>query len=354
MLLLFITCLWDISCSRSQLIQAPPPRTDSTGNPPVNTPTDTSSTLVYVGGDTIINDIPYAGYWKNGLITQISNQQYSDISSIIVNNGDVYVTAQGSGSISSINYWKNGLGISLPDTLGGSPGVSSLIISEGDIYLTGTDHEYPNGNYGVVYWKNSGYGIHLVPLGVTIHHSSGRSIAVSNQDVYVAGDLDYSAEYWKNGNAVRLHVDSMFNSNYSLANSICISNGNVYMAGTENIGSQFTPTYLSRGVYWENDKLVRLTTDTGSIASAITVVGNDIYVAGAVYGADFQPRAAYWKNGTLTTLDSNYSFANAIAVHGTDVYVAGTIQTRYAVYWKNDKPVALGPGDANSIYVTDK
>jgi hypothetical protein len=354
LLLLFILSIGDISCSRSSLVPAPPPRVDSTGNPPAKPPTDTSSVFVYVAGDTMMHDMAYAAYWKNGLITQIPSGVNTYVSSIFVHNSDVYVTAPGTNYSSSFNYWKNGVGITLPDTLGNRPSVNSLIISAGDIYLTGTSLEYPNLNYGVVYWKNDGYGIHLVPLGITIHHSSGESIAVSNQDVYISGDLDYGAAYWLNGHAVRLPIDSEYYYNTSIAKSICISNGNVYIAGSEGLGGSGSPEYFSKAVYWLNDKLVRLTQDTGSVANAITVVGNDVYVAGAVFGSDYQPRAAYWKNGTLFTLDSNFSYANSIAVHGTDVYVAGTVSNQNARYWKNEKPFSLGFGEAYSILVVDK
>ena len=51
------------------------------------------------------------------------------------------------------------------------------------------------------------------------------------------------------------------------------------------------------------------------------------------------------------TLDSKYSVANAIAVYGNDVYVAGNRGVDLALYWKNGRPEILGRGRANAIVV---
>jgi len=336
------------SCSKSASSSTPP--IDST----TNSPNDTSSIIIYIGGDTTIGSDANAAYWKNGLMTKLPIGPISSASCIYVNNNDVYITAPGSYSADSVSYWKNNQAIALPDTLGVRSPCAALTISGGDVYATGTEGEYPYRNAGVVYWKNNDYGVHPVPLAVPLHVSSGRAIAVSNGDVYIAGYLDSQAVYWKNGIAVPLTIDTVLVAQkYSIANSVCINQGNVYVAGTINLFPGRLPDPASRATYWKNNTLVRLTRDTGSVANAIVLSGNDIYVAGGIFGGGGVTRAAYWKNGKLFLLNSNYSVANAIAVYGTDVFIAGTVGD-HATYWKNGSPVSLGPGHAHSIFIVHK
>lgn len=81
------------------------------------------------------------------------------------------------------------------------------------------------------------------------------------------------------------------------------------------------------------------------------MVGNDVYIAGAITGSDRSLHATYWKNGVAMQLDSTYSVANAITVFENDVYVVGNRSVHTALYWKNGNPVILGRGRANAIVV---
>jgi hypothetical protein len=71
-------------------------------------------------------------------------------------------------------------------------------------------------------------------------------------------------------------------------------------------------------------------------AVSIAISGTDVYVA-ATIGDD---TAAYWKNGTRTTLGSHYSYAYGIAVSNGDTYVVG-VDNAVPVYWKNGAETAL-------------
>ena len=79
----------------------------------------------------------------------------------------------------------------------------------------------------------------------------------------------------------------------------------------------------------------------------------DIYSAGYIR-ANAHIVAAYWKNGTLVRLaDSTVNtMANAIAVNGNDIYVAGSItnseQITTAVIWKNGVATKLTDGTSNA------
>ena len=126
--------------------------------------------------------------------------------------------------------------------------------------------------------------------------------------------------YWKNNKPVYV-TDGTYNA---IAFAITVSGNDVYIAGTEgrfeNGGYQIFPTY------WKNGNHINLT--NGSLdggAFGITVSRNDVYVAGT-QSDGFGYFATYWKNGKAVTLSNPFDafIANSIAVAGNDVYVAAT------------------------------
>ncbi|MGY0038094.1 hypothetical protein [Pedobacter sp. NJ-S-72] len=93
---------------------------------------------------------------------------------------------------------------------------------------------------------------------------------------------------------------------------------------------------------------------TAAVATAISISGTDIYVAGYEYNGDKNTAepvhsqksiAKYWKNGIPVVLTDGHANASAtaITVKGTDVYVAGHEKDEISVarYWKNGKQIAL-------------
>ncbi|RAJ26381.1 hypothetical protein [Pedobacter cryoconitis] len=99
--------------------------------------------------------------------------------------------------------------------------------------------------------------------------------------------------------------------------------------------------------YWKDGIPVVLTDGhANASATAITVKGTDVYVAG--YENDEIAVARYCKNGKQTVLKidsklsngANYSEAYSIFIAGNDVYIAGT-EFGLAAYWKNGIPVLL-------------
>jgi uncharacterized membrane protein len=130
------------------------------------------------------------------------------------------------------------------------------------------------------------------------------------------------------------------------ATAITVSGSDVYVAGyayNNNSGSN------GPAVYWANGTLETLPLPSGTTqaeANAIAVSGNNVYVAGYAFNTNNNPQengpAAYWMNGTLEPLSlpsgMTSAEANAIAVSGSSVYVAGfaySNSTESAAYWVN-------------------
>jgi len=207
-------------------------------------------------------------------------------------------------------------------------------------------------------------------------NSFGEAIAVSGNDVYVAGAMGTKAavsvaEYWKNGVPTRLVTDT---TDFSWVYGIAISGSDVYMAGYTFDAA----TGFNVATYWKNGVATNLTDQSESGANAITIKGSDIYIAGGIGNT-----AVYWKNGVAQTVggagttaagiatgdtgpyvaiiqgpaESSYwfngfvtnlpffSLAQSISVNGTDVYSGGGITgdngNYLATYWKNGVPVQL-------------
>ena len=121
------------------------------------------------------------------------------------------------------------------------------------------------------------------------------------------------AKYWKNGVEVVLS-DGTVDAG---ASSIAVVDGNIYIAGNEINKS----TGNTMAVYWKNGARTVLdnggTGSFGAVATTISVIGKDVYVAGRIEKNN-KRIATYWKNGTAIMLsdESKDSEANSIVVQG--------------------------------------
>jgi hypothetical protein len=145
------------------------------------------------------------------------------------------------------------------------------------------------------------------------------------------------ATYWKNGVPVILER-GLHNS---CATAITVVGADVYVAGWDTEG-------LSSGSnaakYWKNAVEVNLTGPVGAGTNSIAVAGNDVYVAGwEIKGRGTV--AKYWKNGVSVNLSAalGEDEATGIVVVNGDVYVSGH-ENGVAKYWKNGVGVALTDG----------
>src|ERR1700754_5098805 len=81
--------------------------------PPPTIPPHTGPDIYVAGYITAQNGHPVAAYWKNGILTKLSDSTLvSQASAIIVQGSDIYVAGISSSanqSNTTVTYWKNGV-----------------------------------------------------------------------------------------------------------------------------------------------------------------------------------------------------------------------------------------------------
>ena len=243
------------------------------------------STSIFVSGPdvyttittyTVKNGLYYtsAGYMKNGIITGLETDgavgEVSDANSIFVNGSDIYVAgSKFDGSSSSTNstavYWKNGIPTNLDSSIHYAY-LNSIIASGNHIYASGNYTDAPGYAQPstAVYWDNG-----VAHVLDSVEYSCASSIAVSGQDVYVAGykissgSNERIAVYWKNGVETQLLSDG----SSPIVNAIYVKGSDVYVAGYE-----FFPTGTT-AIYWKNGVETKLAGD-GSNSSGTSIFVN--------------------------------------------------------------------------------
>lgn len=307
---------------------------DNTGD---NSPTQ--GPYLYVGGNTINAK---AAYWKkslsqpNTITLRDTLTDGKNITSIVTSGSDIYMSVFGTNG----GYWKNNTLVTLPNC----SSVSNITLSGTTVYASGWDKML-----NLAYWiGNTKYTLdnpyNLFPdMGVG---SSGLTgIALSGPNVLVSGSLSVSNRLgapanaldgdfgmvWANGNLSLLGKGGLPIFNYHSTVGIAVAGADVYVAGR-------FPDTTHVGGYWKN-RVWDNVNNGAFLPSSIITSGSDVYIAGATYTRNpvYSQQAAYWVNGNLIQLTG--SVATAIAVDGQDVYILGIDNNNKVVVWKNGNNV---------------
>lgn len=176
-------------------------------------------------------------------------------------------------------------------------------------------------------------------------------------DVYVAGWEREDPMLWKNGEPTKLPQKD----EGSVATAVFVSGNDVYVAGLESVyygaQDQENPTRYV-GAFWKNGVISRFTDLAGKAdgieVNGLFVSGSDVYVVGQDKFGE-EPTAMLWKNGMAEPLSDGSKFARAysVFVSGNDVYVAGDHDG--VALWKNkilSKYTNDSYSEAHSVFVS--
>jgi len=317
----------------------------TTPNPPPIQP----AVDVYLTGSVGSGNLERAVYWKNDSLVGLAAAP-SSTSSISVYGPDTYVTgSQGN----SVGYWKNGVFVSLSDTI--SLQIGGLASNGNYAFIVA----YNKDSSAVQYYRNT--ELFNIPTNQVPGKTTGITTFVTS--IYVSGVIKNQngvdvAVYWKDGTLVTLS-DGTKNAYTS---GILLYNGNVYISGGETDSSN--QHYIAK--YWVNDAPVTLPDSNNvEITTGITVDGSNIYLSGyeqtGTINSSAIRRAKFWKNGAPVNIDdgSRNNFATSIAAKNSNLYVVfrdvSPSATSVASYLFNDQVIALkdgiDPALANSIFL---
>jgi hypothetical protein len=203
------------------------------------------------------------------------------------------------------------------------------------------------------YWDN-GIPFYLVTILLAGPSVVATGITTSDEDIYACGYQYYGVKrygiVWKNGVAGSL---SNITTQDAQPFAIQVTGQNVYVVGYLNNGNHDVATV------WVNGQPTALLGDTvNSYANALTIVGNDIYIAGYRAQSNSSNHVAlYWKNGNPTTLSDGTADASTtgIGLVSTDLYVAGNMGG--GILWKDGvgQPLSTSTtglfSNSNSLYL---
>lgn len=244
---------------------------------------------------------------RNGNISELSHIQgkiYYPTSVFVVNNV-IYVLGQEKNPSDNfenkIVLWKNGVKQYITD--GKNPGCpTSLFVSGDKIYITGFESPVNNPSQKQYkLWMPDNEPTYNFP-----EDFRANSICVSNGNIYVAGEQGIQVAVWKNNN-----VTIVPNTTNCRAYAISVFGDDVYLAGTA-LNLQTTKFFIR---VWKNG----VPTDYSdglheAFATSMFVAGDDVYVSGYEWNDNIKMVAKIWKNGVATSLSDGTSNAEANCV----------------------------------------
>ena len=212
-----------------------------------------------------------------------------------------------------------------------------------EIYTVGWIYNTDGSFKTHVVWKNSKILTELTNTGFPVPFAIATN--ENNNDIYVVGLEQQPGEWakakiWKNG-----IKSSISTTDGAMPFDIEIRNNIVYIVGC------IPQSNIDIAVVWKNGIPTFLTDGThDAVATSLTIINDDIYVAGKEKSSNGNYIAKYWKNGEATNLtDGTFdALTTTIVVKNNIVYVAGseynTNGKQVAKYWKNGVQKILSDG----------
>ncbi len=284
---------------------------------------------VYVAGtcSKITSSTPYyqsACYWKNGklIILETGNtNSWVEAGTIYVKDGDVYV-------IGSINndaiLWINDKAINLTNNTHTSGYINSskkqtrahsiVVLPDKSIHIAGDLKGEFNGyekNYAV-HWTIQGNTVNAKILSPNTNtfgkdYEYATDISFYGNDIFISGYKKQSsifvAKYWKNDSTINVDYAS------SLTSIHADSPSDIYLLGKS--GSFYN--------YWLNGE--KKTLNDASDVNDMFVIDKNVFVVGSASNPDTGSGAAYWKNGTMTSLSGQSMSTNSIFVTSNNAFL---------------------------------
>jgi len=265
----------------------------------------------------------------------IFNENTGDIiiNSLIINNGDVYMTGRLRNPVSGVFkpcYWKNGK-LNLLEGSGNLRGEAfDLALIGNDVYVVGSfEVEINSNNRKIALWKN----------GVKNELTNGENpvsdpiLATNGIDVYVAageyngiiapGLVGLQGFYVKNNDA-RVNLNQGVNGSLPLfilePKDIKIAGSDLYILAIESQNASQNATGGRFHFVYKNGAKMPFVfkragdPDDDMEVESIEIIGPDVYGVGASFYSkdDFNDSATRWKNGEPTRLGSKGIFSYAL------------------------------------------
>jgi hypothetical protein len=300
-------------------------------------------------------------YWRNGQYKNLPGGHYDifEGNAITLSGNDVYIA----GYTVTANlwrvptYWKNENPVQLTAEIDNvSTMATSLTVTDTSVYIAGFksfDPGCPNNctyeKTNAFYWKSTPAGITEIPLfdNNTAYSEANAITTTANGDVLIAGNNAFdnyykTSRFWKNQFADSVVFSGY--SSYSTASAIGIIGNDVYVAGTD--GCPYTNCVAAAKLWKNNSSSVITLSRAGAEAAptAMFIKGQDIYISGYETNAAQKRVAKFWKvNGsTVTSFDVTKGITNAIAysvyVIDDNVFLAGFEEEndgkRIPKYWR--------------------
>ena len=166
-----------------------------------------SGISLYAGGSWSENKKEYPAYWRNGEMTDLSENKTIEgqVSCIAVDGNDVYA--------GGTNYmWKNFRRDELPHDGYDSARVTEIFVDGSGVYASGYLIKGEE-NFRACWWQKG--ALHLLDIEGSIENSAATAILRHDGKIYIGGYVNgYRAALWTDGNLKRLtsyngHVNAL-------------------------------------------------------------------------------------------------------------------------------------------------